>query len=203
MGYSNHNEGDLEKLVKAFKELTRMFGSADDILVAFGLANMPSAQRYGIMFGFLVFIVTISSVVALLVFGGSFHRIREQAVTGESTIKSATETRKERSLLLEQLLEGRQRMVQNYEPTIRTTSTTSLTKMLLNVAPSYIPKEEEIDLHDLYANDEIPIDSKQVEQLLPTLYKENYTDAYHKCLDKPGGKFLRFLLVHSNPFLKV
>jgi hypothetical protein len=190
MGYTNNNEGDFEKLLKAFKELTRMFGSVDDVLEAFGLANMPSAQRYGILFGFIVFLVTISSVVALLIFGGSFHRIREQAISGESTIKSATETRKERALLLEQLLEGRQRMLQNYKPIERTTNVTSLTKMLLNVAPSYIPKEEEIDLHDLYSNDELPIDSKRVEQLLPTLYKENYTDAYRKCLDKPGGTLL-------------
>jgi hypothetical protein len=187
MGYNNNNEGDFEKLQKAFRELTRMFGSVDDVLEAFGLANMPTAQRYGILFGFIVFFVTITSVVALLILGGSFHRIKEQALSGESTIKSATETRKERALLLEQLLEGRQRMLQNYDPPKRTTSVTPLTKMLLNVAPSYIPKDEEIDLHDLYNNDELPIDSKQVEQLLPTLYKENYTDAYRKCLDKPGG----------------
>lgn len=182
MGYTNdETTSDFAKLQKAFSEITQKFGSANDVLEAFGLSNMPMAQRYGIMFGCLVFVCTITSVIMLLIVGGSFKRIVEQADSGETTLKTSSEKRKQRALLLEQLLEGRQRMVENYLESKRTSDITSVTKMLLNVAPSYIPNEEDVDLHSTN-------DATSIEQLLPKLYKENYLDAYQKCLDRPGGK---------------
>ena len=64
MPYNNDpGTGDLEKLQKAFSELTENFGSVENILDAFGLSDMPTAQRYGIIFGFLVFTGTVLSLI--------------------------------------------------------------------------------------------------------------------------------------------
>ena len=98
---------DFEKLKMALDEVSSKFGSLEDILEAFGLADMPMAQRYGIMFGCLVFIFTITAVLTLLTLGGSFRRIVEQAETGKSTVEEGYQSRLGRALLLERLLDSR------------------------------------------------------------------------------------------------
>eukprot|EP00568_Trieres_chinensis_P012233 CAMPEP_0183303602 /NCGR_PEP_ID=MMETSP0160_2-20130417/8975_1 /TAXON_ID=2839 ORGANISM="Odontella Sinensis, Strain Grunow 1884" /NCGR_SAMPLE_ID=MMETSP0160_2 /ASSEMBLY_ACC=CAM_ASM_000250 /LENGTH=78 /DNA_ID=CAMNT_0025466525 /DNA_START=275 /DNA_END=507 /DNA_ORIENTATION=+ len=68
---------DSEKLLLALREI-RNFASLDGILEYTGLGDMPPAQRYGILFGTVVFSLTIGTVLALLVLGGTFDRISEQ-----------------------------------------------------------------------------------------------------------------------------
>jgi hypothetical protein len=187
MAYSTTEvTGDLEKLQKAFQQVTAAFGSVDSILEAFGLANMPSAQRYGILFGFLVFITTVSAVLALLVVGGSFKRIAEQAVTGKPTLLTSTEVRKERPLLLETLLEGRERLQKNYAPPTLTDQPTNLTQMLLNVAPDPVEDDDEEDSTQEQGEEK----KSHKERYVPPYYEENYSSAYRKCQDQPGGACL-------------
>lgn len=190
MSYSNTEvTGDLEKLQKALQQVTASFGSVDSMLEAFGLAHMPSAQRYGILFGFLVFITTISAVLALLVLGGSFKRIAEQTVTGKPTLLTSTEVRKERPLLLETLLEGRERLQTNYSAPTLTDQATNLTQMLLNVAPDAV--EDDNDNDDRSTKQHQGRNEKKSshkERHVPPYYEENYSSAYRKCQDQPGGK---------------
>lgn len=222
MPYNNNNAGsDLEKLQLALREITHKFGSLDDILVAFGLADMPTAQRYGILFGFIVFTLTVGTVLVLLVLGGSFQRIAEQAETGAVTVLTAGETRAQRALLLEQLLESRQRMARRYETTTTTTSSSStntlastttdawtpLTRMLLQEAPDHPLDVDEsaavvaVDENTTPAStkntsskgggkgDDDSKNTKAKVRYIPPFYQENYTDAYRKCQDKPGGEW--------------
>lgn len=196
MPYTNDAAtGDLEKLQLAFREVTQKFGSLDDVLEAFGLAEMPAAQRYGILFGCIVFTVTVSTVLGLLILGGSFKRIAEQAETGEATVLTASEARSKRALLLEQLLEGRERMARRYSPPATTDQWTPLTRMLLNEAPD-APLEVDKNASDENATPgtknhrgkEKGNDSDSTtERYIPPFYQENYTYAYRKCQDKPGG----------------
>jgi RimJ/RimL family protein N-acetyltransferase len=168
MGYQNDGTDDFDKLVAALGDLSTKFGSIDDILQAFGLADMPLAQRYGILFGFITFFCTVSAVIALLVYGGSFRRMAEQAETGHATFAAPHDARAQRALLFEDLLESRRRMMtQNYESQQLSEQPTKLTHMLLNLKP---PKEE---------------DKKDAES-----YKSNYVIAYRACQDKMGGPAL-------------
>lgn len=188
MPYTNDpSVGDFEKLQTAFRDLTTKFGSFEDVLQAFGLAKMPPAQRYGVLFGCIVFVLTISAVLMLLTLGGSFKRIAEQSATGEATLLSASEARQQRSLLLEQLLEGRERMVRRYPDPQVTEKPTALTTMLLNEAPD---AAVEVDLDD-ENNDDSNTKRKQAAAVkaryIPPFYEANYIDAYRKCQDRPGG----------------
>eukprot|EP00977_Amphora_coffeiformis_P011855 scaffold2907_cov161-Amphora_coffeaeformis.AAC.1 len=181
MGYPPSDDtGDFAKLMKAFGQVSDRFGSLDDVLEAFGLADMPSAQRYGILFGFLTFFCTVSSVIALLIYGGSFKRLAQQAETGEVTLVSPADARAQRALLLEHLLEGRARMMQeNYSNTYnqKTEEVTKLTQMLLNMKP---PKE----------NEKPKTKSSSSTPSSVEVYKENFTHAYRVCQDKMGGPAL-------------
>jgi hypothetical protein len=182
MPYSSQDAGDFDKLRTAFTELTAMFGSVEDLLKAFGLADMPQAQRYGILFGCLVFITTVSAVVGLLVMGGTMKRIQEQAETGDATMLSPQAARAQRALLLERLLEGRERMIQNYTEPPKTEGFTNLTTMLMNVAP----KTDE--LAELVSKDDKKDKKKQeIRRIIPPYYEENYVASYRKCQDRPGG----------------
>jgi len=167
---------DFEKLAAAFGSISSI-SSVDDLLAAFGLAELPMAQRYGIMFGCLTFVVTISTVLALLVFGGTFNRLVEQNQTGEATIPNAVTAREGRPLLLERLLEAQMRMMakypEKYENRKPSNVYTALTNMLLNVAP-----KRSIDL--------LGNDAKA--EFIPEGYQENYVFAYRRCQDKPGGE---------------
>jgi hypothetical protein len=192
------NHSDFAKLQMAFDDLTTKFGSVDNLLEAFGLAGMPTAQRYGIMFGCLVFIFTVGSVLSLLILGGSFKRMAEEAETGTSTIQEGYRFRTGRALLLERLLDARQRLLDmNYadreKPRERKTN---LTVMLLNVPPhvkaSELPKTGLVEEKDHKKNNWFGLAIKENEDGEPVEvtpgYQENYITAYRKCQDKPGGK---------------
>jgi RimJ/RimL family protein N-acetyltransferase len=179
MGYQNDETGDFEKLSQAWGEISQKFGSVNDVLEAFGLVGMPAAQRYGIMFGILTFVCTVSTVIGLLFLGGSFKRIAAESDAGDAPLVSPHDARSQRALLMEQLLEGRDRMIQqNYPPIETTEGLTKLTKMLLSVAP---PKKE--DQKKKSAGKEIALSNAEI-------YKQNYTDAYRICQDRPGGPVL-------------
>ncbi len=169
MPYNTASEtGDLEKLKIALAQITSTFGSVDNILESFGLADLPSAQKYGIIFGCFVFVGTVIAVLSLLILGGSFERLAEQAKTGSVTIAHDYKARVDRPLLLERLLESRARMMHRNYPNRgqREEGYTNLTKMLLNVPPPPKGKSTQDD---------------------ETGYMKNFVVAYRKCQDKPGG----------------
>jgi hypothetical protein len=182
----NPNASDFEKLQLALQEITSKFGSLEDILHAFGLAELPTAQRYGILFGFLVFTATVSAVVALMIFGGTFQRIAEQTETGKVSVESDYRVRLERPLLLERLLEAREWLLQqnysNNQPQ-RTEKMTNLTQMLCSVPP---PKENGKN-KDNEQNEAFDFSNQRSEGMVG--YKQNYFMGYRKCQDKPGGGY--------------
>jgi hypothetical protein len=178
-----NDSSDFDKLKQAFKTLTGHVSSSDDLLNAFGLANMPAAQRYGIMFGFIVFLFTIAAVVSLLFLGGSFARMQEQTESGEVTVPDPVAARSGRPLLLERLLEARQYMLTtNYAPPVTTTDATNLMKMILNVP---IQSGQVTDL-----TDESSDKRKKQERFVPPGYQVDYVEAYRTCVDHPGGMYI-------------
>lgn len=180
---------DLDKIFNALGAITSIH-SVDDVLFALGLAELPVAQRYGIVFGCLTFFLTIGSVMALLVFGGTFKRLQEQEETGEATVPDRVAAREGRPLLLERLLESQARMMKmNYPERYlnmndRQNSATRLQKMLMNEAPQSAELPELVDENDT---------SKSMNTSathIPDGYKDNYVHAYRRCQDKPGGQTL-------------
>jgi len=144
----NPESDDLDKLKDALRSILASVSSFDDLLASFGLRDMPRAQKYGILFGVIVFTCTVAAVIALLVLGGSFKRIAEQSGSGEATVPDAVTARSGRPLLLERLLEAREWMMKTNYPTNDGQHSdkdghTNLTKMLLNVAPN-VEKIKEI-----------------------------------------------------------
>ena len=124
--------------------------------------------------------LTVSSVVALLTFGGSFKRIAEQSAQGDVIVPDVVTSRSGRPLLLERLLEARERMMtKNYEKPQTSTSDSKLTKMVLNVD---IGSGKVSDLVD-----ESVAREKTQERLIPPGYQAEYVEAYRKCQDKPFG----------------
>lgn len=176
---SYDDTSDIDKLKQALSSLVGKFSSVDDMLAAFGLDTLPTAQRYGIFFGFCVFTFTITAVMLLLILGGSFARIAQQAKTNDPTTKDAVQVRKDRALLLERLLETRNRMLkENYSPPPPPMkSKTKLTEMLMN--------EYCKDVADLVAEDSKK--RQAATRHIPEGYEENYKLAYRTCQDKPGG----------------
>ena len=146
MPYSNDpSVGDFEKLKITLRELSNMFGSVEGVLRAFGLMDMPLAQR------------------------------------------TASEARRQRSLLLEQLLEGRERMLQRYPNPPLSDQPTVLTKMLLNEAPDS-PLELDVgENSDPNKTTNARVTNKP--RYMPPMYEQNYTEAYRRCLDHPGGTY--------------
>lgn len=203
MGYNTagNDVDDLEKLRKAAAEIVARFGSMDNLLESLGLSDMPTAQRYGILFGFVVFTLTLAAVLALLVFGGSFQRLTEQSeAAGQPTTPlTAHDVRSQRALLLEELLASRERMLkQNYPPPAVTEGLTNLTSMLLNEAPRILRSSSGSgggsgigigigsDNHNKESKD---ADNNGNNYYIPPLYQENYEHAYRKCQDRPGGAY--------------
>jgi hypothetical protein len=118
----------------------------------------------------------------LLVFGGSFARIAEQMETGEVTVPDPVAARSRRGLLMEHLLDARDRMMkENYPIPQTTTEITKLMAMLLN-AP--IQSGNVADLTD-------ESEEKRVTQnrFIPPGYQDDYVEAYRLCQEKPGGTF--------------
>jgi hypothetical protein len=172
---------DFEKLTKAFGEVATAFGSWENLLDAFGLLHMPAAQRYGILFGCITFTCTIAAVLCLLTFGGSFQRIAEQQ-KGDATIPHAHQARSQRALLLERLLDARERMMKYYPPTpIVTDGFTNLTKMLMNAHPKIIETD---------SKDEKKDGESTIIREYPDDYQNNYQVAYRLCQDSPGGELI-------------
>ena len=163
----NSNLSDLDKVKQSLTSITSI-SSYDDVLRAFGLLNMPQAQKYGIIFGFVTFFLTVVAVLALLTLGGTWKRIEQQSQSGESaTAPDSVTQRKRRSLLLERLLEGREWMMRTNYPKKKEEKSeklTPLTKMVMMV----LPKEGNV---------------------ISEGYEENYKNAYRRCQDKPGGEF--------------
>lgn len=202
MGYNNnHNESDYDKLYNAYIDITSKFGSFNNILDAFGLLHMPTAQRYGIAIGIVVFIATITTVIILLIYGGTFQRIAQQDI-GAGAIDpnnmSPADARRHRALLLEQLLITRQRLQSNYNNDNTTNTKTDvndqlskLTRMLCNVPPPPIQQLPMIPKEKKDINNKNDINNRTTED--DELYLANYIEAYRKCQDKPGGKFIRIL----------
>jgi hypothetical protein len=140
------------------------------------------------MFGFAVFTCTVSTVIALLFFGGTFKRITEQTTTGKSSVESDYRVRLERPLLLERLLSAQERMLKLNYPNSRpkrTDDITNLTKMLSSVPP---PKDTASN--DKNTTEEVEIyDFSQQNSESMVGYKQNFFMGYRKCQDKPGGEF--------------
>ena len=196
---------DWEKLTKAMSTLTGLFTSFDDMLEAFGLAGMPAAQRYGIFFGFCVFIGTVIAVLFLLVKGGSFQRMAEQSnAAGMVRIPDVTQARTDRPLLYDHYLEARDRMVKNnYPPVKRSTEATALTKMILNPPirgiSDLIDEDEDEKNGSKNGNKKENAakktqkkkngnGNKTVDRWVPDGFEEDYKEAYLKCLEKPWGE---------------
>ena len=190
MPYSSDDDplSDLDKIRQSLSLITSI-SSIDDVLSAFGLLDMPRAQRIGIAFGVLTFALTIAAVLSLLTLGGTWKRIEQQARVGASASAPDSVTqRKRRALLMERLLEGRDWMMEtNYPPSgsrgereggeegggegdgmakkkngDATLSLTPLTRMLMMAAPTEGGG-------------------------MPEGYEANYKAAYRRCQDKPGG----------------
>lgn len=173
------DQSDFEKLTKAFGDVADAFGSWDNLLDSFGLLHMPAAQKYGILFGCVTFTCTLIAVFCLLTFGGSFQRIAEQQ-KGDATIPHAHQARSDRALLLERLLDARERMMRSYPPpAIVEEGFTNLTKMLMNAHPKILTNEKDEKK-----------DGESVRKEYPKDYQYNYQVAYRHCQDSPGGEFL-------------
>ena len=180
----NPDASDWDKLQQAFQDVTEKLGSIENILDAFGLANLPVAQRYGILFGCIVFVTTVGSVMALLVFGGTFERIAEETKTGKAAVESEYRVRLDRPLLMERLLEAQQRLLRENYPSRpqRKEVITALTKMLSSVPP---PKDD-------HNGDSHGVDFNLQRAEIMVGYKQNFILGYRKCQDKPGGELLVF-----------
>ena len=198
----NSELSDIEKVLDALSFLTSI-RSPEDLFEVFGLGKLPVAQKYGIFFGIGVFSVTIITVLTLLIMGGSFKRIAEQANGG--TIPTAIEERITRPLLLERLLESQERMLKNYPAESVTEGFTNLTRMLMNIAPD-IAKAQELTATLIEEeegndgnNDEKNVTKgtnqmkksreEELKKFIPDGYEANYVKAYRKCQDKPGGTY--------------
>lgn len=200
---ANTDLSDLDKVLNALSFITDI-RSPNDLFQVFGLDTLPTAQKYGIVFGILTFTLTVTAVMVLLILGGSFRRIAEQA-EGGSTIPCAIEERLNRPLLLERLLESQERMMRNYPSETLTEGLTMLTKMLMNIAPD-VQKAQE-SMAALVEEDEkgekgkVALEKKREElkKYIPEGYEANYVKAYRKCQDKPGGK-VDFIISKSYNF---
>ena len=172
---------DYDKILQSLSVVTSI-KSIDDILSAFGLLNMPPAQKYGIAFGILTFTLTVIAVLSLLTLGGTWRRIEEQSRLGaSSSAPDAITQRKRRPLLLERLLEGREWMMSvNYPKDGPRAKRANLTKMLMMVNPSGEGKGRN-------TVDEVGTGG---DAQLSMGYQKNYHIAYRHCQDKPGGPIL-------------
>ena len=159
---------DLEKLSSALSILPL---TPTALFEAFGLSTLPTAQKYGILLGILTFTLTVGTVLTLLTLGGSWKRMELQEASGEVvTAPDSVIQRKKRALILERLLENRDWMMGRYatyqhHDSNTTTMTTPLTSLLMTLAP------------------------KNEKESTPT-YNTNYTKAYKRCQDQPGGPIL-------------
>jgi RimJ/RimL family protein N-acetyltransferase len=192
----NTDSSDLDKLFAALSSITSIH-SVDDVLAIFGLRDLPTGHKYGLLAGCITFALTILTVFILLIKGGSFDRLMEQASSGEPTIPSVTEARVGRALIMERLLESREALMKNYSGSKpegvkdESSDSTILTKVLINVAPQITKAHAIMISHGAPKDDE---SKKKLEEdlndCLPAGYAVNYVDAYRVCQDKPGGVYI-------------
>jgi hypothetical protein len=188
---------DFEKIFGALSFLKEI-KDLNGILAVFGIDNLPTAQKYGIMFGCMTFTITVATVLTLLVMGGSFKRMTEQSQTGGASIPDAIEERVTRPLLLKRLLEAQERLLEKYPTPAKTDKMTPLCKMLVNVAPD-IAKAKLVTENLTSENEaERKIKNDKLKELLPDGYEKNYIMAYRRCQDRPGGELLCRIYVHIN-----
>lgn len=174
---------DYDKILQSLSVVTSI-KSVDDIL-SFGLLDMPAAQKYGIAFGIVTFILTVIAVLSLLTLGGTWRRIEEQSRLGaSSSAPDAVTQRKRRPLLLERLLEGREWMMSmNYPKDGPRAKRANLTKMLMMVNPLGEGKGG--------SSAGVSVDGGTGGGAeLSAGYQKNYHSAYRHCQDKPGGPIL-------------
>jgi hypothetical protein len=185
----NADVSDLDKLFEALSFLKNI-RDFDSILAAVGLDSLPTAQKYGILFGIITFTVTVTTVICLLVLGGSFKRMADQAKTGVASIPDAIEERITRPLLLERLLDAQERLLDKYSQPLLTEKMTPLCEMLLNIAPDVAKAKEVMD--NLIVENEVDKKKKdaKLKDFIPEGYEENYVQAYRRCQDKPGGELV-------------
>jgi RimJ/RimL family protein N-acetyltransferase len=189
---------DFDKLRTALGKLR--INSIDDVMEKMGLAALPRAQRYGILFGLLTFVCTVTAVITLLFAGGTVTRLKEQADNGGKPIPpDAVKVRARRPLLLERLLMMRDWLLKtNYPEQTQTQESAStkghqqsqqqystLTNMLLNLAPNSISKDEKSN-----GGSKKKAGSGSSSSGLPDQYQTNYVHAYRRCQDYPGGSLL-------------
>jgi len=186
---SKSDVSDFEKIFGALSFLKEI-QDFNSVLAIFGIDNLPTAQKYGIIFGCMTFTVTVATVLILLVMGGSFKRMTEQAQTGGASIPDAIEERVTRPLLLERLLEAQQRLLEKYPIPAKTEKMTPLCEMLVNIAPD-IAKAKEMTANLTVENEaDKKIKDDKLKDFLPDGYEKNYVRAYRRCQDKPGGAII-------------
>jgi hypothetical protein len=184
--HGSEESTDMDKLFSALTFLTSV-RNFDDVLTMFGVGDLPTAQKNGIFFGFVVFTCTITTVATLLIKGGTFKRIVEQEEAGGIPIPDGIGERVGRPLLLERLLEAQERLLKNYPKEYeRKEERTALTTMLMNVAPDVAKAKEVTD--SLGDSVEKKIIDEKLKKFIPDGYEENYIKAYRRCQDKPGGE---------------
>ena len=181
---------DWDKLQLALETLTTQLGLTGNGSVASDVmdfwTNLPVAQQYGIVLGCITFTCTVGTVLLLLIWGGSFQRMQQQAITGQATLLSPTQERQERPLLLQHLLDAREYMMKLQQHGQQQTTNannkdaatlTPLTTMLLNVVPPHLNKKQTKQNQQ-----------EQKEEL--ETYERLYKVAYRSCQDAPGGAIL-------------
>jgi RimJ/RimL family protein N-acetyltransferase len=158
---------DLDKLTSALSILPAL--TPTGLLQAFGLTNLPTAQKYGILCGIITFTLTVGTVLTLLTLGGSWKRIEQQESSGEVTsAPDSVVQRKKRALIMEHLLDNRDWMMSRYNTTSYKQDgegITPLNELLSTIAPRNEAESNEA-------------------------YQLNYKKAYRRCQDKPGGAIL-------------
>ena len=111
----------------------------------------------------------------------------KQEVSASSLTRLYALAWKCKGLLLERLLDHRERLLNSNYPDRPKSKEgkTNLTKMLLNKAP---PKDDVSAIVDDNAT-KIQLKAKGLRAEIMVGYKENFVVAYRKCQDQPGGKF--------------
>jgi len=160
-------------------------------------------------------VCTLTAVFGLLLLGGTFTRIAEQTKDDEAVVPTSVQGREGRPLMLERLLEARERLTSNYGKGEGPRASvaegfSALTMMMMNVAPSGQDKAAAVpDLVD--EADKGPKkgglakilgvggsqmarggggDERKKEEIrrhIPEGYEENYVTAYRTCQERPGG----------------
>ena len=123
---------DWDKLQLALETLTTQLGLTGNGSVASDVmdfwTNLPVAQQIGIVLGCITFTCTVGTVLLLLIWGGSFQRMQQQAIT-----EQATQERHERLLWMQHLLDARDYMMRLKQATNDTQVTRPTTTTMMRL----------------------------------------------------------------------